>query len=316
MLAAQYPGYTTTYINLPMSPQAQAAIVPNSSTNVMAVSCYQTVGGQFIDVGINSEILTANTFTVPSDYLDRWKLDETSGTVASDSTSNGNNGTVHGATWNPRGKLGGCLNFNGFNNYVQVNREVSNDFSIAFWAQTTAAGATGSWRQGSGLVDGSVGSGANDFGVTLDGDQCAFGVGDPDTAIFSTTPIDDGQWHYCVATRTRSTGAMQLYMDGFLEATGAGGTNSLTSPAYLHFGSLQSDGGFFNGNLDDIRIYNRALGNLEISALYADAATLPSAPSNLTCVVASQQAALSWWSPHRLKLQWAARPPAVALTRS
>ncbi len=294
VLAAQDSGYTTSYITLGMSPQAQAAIIPNA-TNVIAVSCHQTTGGQFIDVGIEADIITANTLTVPEDYAGYWNLDETNGTVAADSSGNGNNGTVSGASWSPPGKVKGCLSFNGANDYVQVNRDVSNDFTIAMWVRTTAIGGIGTWRDGEGLVDGSVGPGQDDFGTALVGNQFAFGTGTPDMNLVSSTPINDGAWHYCVATRVQSTGAMRIYVDGNMQASGTGTTNSLTASAYLRFGGVQSGGGFLNGNLDEIKIYNRALGNLEITALYEDTASPLAAPSNLTCLAGNGQATLNWW---------------------
>lgn len=283
VLAAQASGYSTAYVNLPVSAQAQAAIIPNG-TNVLAVSCYQTTGGQFIDVGINSDVTIANTLTVPADYAGYWNLNETSGTVAADSSGNGNNGTVNGATWDPAGKVGGCLSFNGVNNYVQVNNDVSNDFSIAFWMQTTTSGGTGA-----GLVDGTVAGGTNSFGTELVSNKFSFG------SLLSSTAVNDGQWHYCVATRVQSTGATQIYVDGSLQAAGTGSTNTLSAAAHLRFGGIQDGGGFFNGKLDEIKIYNRALGNLEIAALYGDGASPPAAPTNLTCTAANTEVSLNWW---------------------
>jgi hypothetical protein len=294
VLAAQDSGYTTSYITLAMTAQAKAAIIPNG-TNILAVSCYQTRGGQFIDVGINAQIITANTLTVPSDYVGCWNLDETNGIIAADSSGNGNNGTVSGAAWNAQGNVNGCLSFNGVNNYVQVNRNVSNDFTIAFWVKTTAVGGVGAWRDGEGLVDGSAGAATTDFGTGLVGNQFAFGAGYPGTTLLSSTPVNDGAWHCCVGTRVQSSGALQLYVDGHLEASGAGTTNSLAPSPYLRFGSLQSGGGFFYGSLDEIKIYNRALGSLEIAALYDDAAGSPGAPANLTAIPANAQVTLNWW---------------------
>jgi hypothetical protein len=246
-------------------------------------------------LNVTTGLITANTFTVPEDYLDYWPLDETNGTIAANATGNGNDGTVAGATWSADGQSNGCLSFNGVNNYVQAYSDVANDFSIAFWAKTTVAAGAGTWRQGEGLVDGSVGEGANDFGTALVQNQIAFGTGNPDTTLFSTTPVNDGLWHYCVATRVQSTGAMELYVDGRLETSGAGTTNFLTAPIYLRFGGIQSGGGFLNGSLDAIKIYGRALGNLEIAALYEDGAAPSGAPSNLTCVAFNGQVTLSWW---------------------
>src|ERR1039458_10851262 len=82
----------------------------------------------------------------------------------------------------------------------------------------------------------------------------------------------DGLWHQCVATRVQSTGALGLYVDGNLQATGTANTNSLTASAKLRFGQIASGGGYFNGSLDEIQIFNRALGNNEITALYYNSA--------------------------------------------
>ena len=216
-------------------------------------------------------------------------MDETNGTVAADVSGNGDNGTVFGATWNPAGKVNGCLNFNGVNNYVQVGREVSNDFSVAFWVKTTATGSAG-------LVDGSVAPETGDFGTSMAGGSFSFRTGITGVTLYSTTVINDGAWHQCIATRTQATGLMQIYVDGELEASGTGTTNSLSAAANLDFGRVQSGAGYFDGSLDEIKIYGRALGGLEIAALYADSAATLGAPTNLTAATANGQVTLNWWS--------------------
>ena len=278
VLAGSASGYSTAYVSVPISPQGLAALIPNG-TNVLAVSCHQTTGGQFIDVGLSVQVLVANTFTIPTDAMGYWPLDATSGTVAVDATGNGNNGTVVGATWNPNGEVNGCLSFNGTNNYVQISNTISNDFSIVFWVKTTQSGGTGQWWQGDGLVDGDHAGVANDFGTALSGAKFAFGVGNPDTTIVSGSSVNDGAWHECVATRVQSTGALNLYVDGNLQATGTGNTKSLTASAFLRFGEILSGGGFFNGSLDEIKIYNRALGNNEVSALFYNGAVPSTVPA-------------------------------------
>ena len=244
VLAASASGYSTTYVPLAMTPQGQAAIVPNA-TNVLAVSCHQTTGGQFIDVGISGQTLLANTYTPPADYFGYWPLDASSGTIAVDASGNGNNGTVVGASWSSNGKINGCLNFDGADDYVQINNTFSNDFSIAFWVKTTQTSATGQWWQGKSLVDGFIGQNTNDFGTSLSGGNFAFGTGNPDTTIVSATPINDGTWHQCVATRVQSSGALNIFVDGIWQAAGTGGTNSLAAPAFLRFGSSPFGTNFF-----------------------------------------------------------------------
>lgn len=68
VLAASASGYSTAYVQLPMTSQGQAAIIPNV-TNVLAVSCYQSTGGQFIDVGINLSTLVVPP---PAIFVPNW----------------------------------------------------------------------------------------------------------------------------------------------------------------------------------------------------------------------------------------------------
>jgi hypothetical protein len=295
VLAGSASGYSTSYVLIPMNAAGQNALIANG-TNLIAVHCHQTSGGQNIDAGISREVLVMNSLVVPTDYIGYWKLDETNGTTASDSSGNGNSGTVVGAAWSSNGQVNGSLNFNGVGNYVQVTNPLADDISISFWVKTTQAGGAGQWYQGRGLVDGYVAASANDFGTSLLGNDFAFGTGNPDTTIVSTTPINDGAWHHCVATRAEATGTLKIYVDGILQATGTGGSNPLTAAASLQFGSRQTGVNFFNGNLDEIKFYNRALGSNEVTALYHDSAFPAPAPTNLTASAGNNRVMLSWTS--------------------
>ncbi|PWU10692.1 MAG: hypothetical protein C5B50_24915 [Verrucomicrobia bacterium] len=294
VLAGSASGYTTSYVLLDLTDAGRNAILANA-TNLIAVHCHQTTGGQNIDVGISEQVLIADTLTVPSDAIGYWNLNETNGTRAADSSGGGNNGSVSNALWNPSGQVQGCLSFNGSNTYARINRTISNDFSIAFWVNTTSTGGSGQWYQGKGLVDGEVSGPANDFGTALVGSKFALGIGNPDTTILSTTSINDGHWHYCVATREAASGAIKAYIDGLLEATGTAGTQALVAPAFLRFGSLQTGVNFFNGSLDEVKIFNRPLGHYEIAAAYDNSASPCAAPTNLTALASNGQVALAWY---------------------
>ncbi len=233
---------------------------------------------------------------VPMSFTGYWPLDATSGTVASDVSGSANNGTVNGATWNASGRVNGCLTFNGSSSYMQVTNTLVNDFSIACWVKTTQAPGSGQWYNGVGLVDGDASGGANDFGTAMVGGKFAFGVGNPDTTILSTTSINDGFWHHCVATRQQSSGTMRVYVDGLLQATGTGSRNSLNSSAHLLFGAIASGGGYFNGSLDEVKIFTRTLATNEVAALYNSSVTAPSAaPASLMATAGNGQVQLTWW---------------------
>src|SRR5512138_1360714 len=79
------------------------------------------------------------------------------------------------------------LKFDGVNDFVEISRPVSADFTIECWFRSTkTAGTDAHWYQGLGLVDGEVGGAANDFGLSFGNGKALFGTGSPDTTIRST----------------------------------------------------------------------------------------------------------------------------------
>ena len=165
------------------------------------------------------------------------------------------------------GVRGNAAAFNGVNNFISMSRPVQDDFTIAFWLKSTqTSGSDTDWWQGSGLVDGESPGVANDFGVSLGNGKVLFGVGNPDVTIKSE-PVADGAWHHVAAVREKFTGAMRLYVDGVLVSSGTGSVNSLTAPANLRVGSLQTNKNFFAGMLDEVLVYDRPLTANEIALL-------------------------------------------------
>lgn len=79
-------------------------------------------------------------------------------------------------------------------------------------------------------------------------------------------PLATGTWYHLVATYDGSE--MALYIDGSLKGTKAqsGSLNDFGNP--LIEGAFSPDGTFFGGRLDDVRLYDKALSNTEVSNLY------------------------------------------------
>ena len=102
--------------------------------------------------------------------------------------------------------------------------------------------------------------------------------------VYSTNPINDNQWHNVAMTRDAATGIVQLYVDGVLNGTGAFDIGTKASQFFL-IGALSNDSGTtltganaLNGQLDEVRIYNRVLTPTEI----AEIGQVPAAPTGLT----------------------------------
>src|SRR4030042_2476712 len=75
-----------------------------------------------------------------------WKLDETSGTIAADSSGYGNNGTIYGNPQWVMGNIGGALQFDGNGNYVDCGTstvlQVRDQITLACWIKAPAIAAS------------------------------------------------------------------------------------------------------------------------------------------------------------------------------
>ena len=210
--------------------------------------------------------------------LDNFSVTGTTPVLADNEAVN-NGSYLNGPTLGVAGALVGDTNtavaFDGVNEYGAVARQISDNFSIEFWFKSTQGIGTGTaWTSGAGLVDASIPAVGNDFGVSLrsDGKLLAGVGGASDTTLVSSAGgYDNGAWHHVVFTRTMSTGALVLYVDGVSKATGTGSKVSLTAAANINFARIQSGGNFFAGSMDEIAMYNVVLTSAIVNAHYSAA---------------------------------------------
>ena len=193
-----------------------------------------------------------------------YALDEASGTTIADSSGNAHDGVYHDSpSLGEPGQAGTAARFSSTADRGTIPRTIGNDFSIEFWMKTqqTGGGGEGSpWYHGQGLVDGEVGGVTDDFGTALLGNRVGFGVGNWDVTVHSTTPVNDDNWHHVVATRDKASGSITIYVDGELEDSDTGNTQSLGAPgANLTLARLHPGNNEFHGLLDEIKLYDTAL---------------------------------------------------------
>ena len=162
---------------------------------------------------------------------------------------------------------GGSLNLDGSNDYVNIPKPTLNSFTIEYWIKTTQASPSGTqWYQGNGIVDAEVGGSTSDFGTVLLNNKLAFGVGNPDITIQSTTSINTGNWIHVAATWDGTTGAMKLYINGVLEASTIGATGTRSAPPSIRIGAIQTGINYFNGTIDELRIWNSVRSQSDIQS--------------------------------------------------
>lgn len=228
---------------------------------------------------IPSRSLTAQVISsdITTGLVGYWNFDEGSGTTAADSSGNNNTGTlVNGPTW-VAGKIGsGALSFDGASGYLNVANSTGltlDEFTVSAWVKTsnlatayiiskdtsTCISYRNFWKFGLG------------YNTYL---RSAVTMGNGSVANFQWTTdnsannVGDGQWHLVTAVFTPGV-SVKMYKDGNLIDTD---TTTITGPFGVSTNPVKiglcGNSGYFNGSLDDIRVYNRALTDQEITDLY------------------------------------------------
>lgn len=188
--------------------------------------------------------------------------------------------------------------------FLWFYRPVSDDFTFIFVYQSSQGVGTGTdFWSGAGLVNGEVGGTVGDFGTSLNANgQLLAGTGSPDSTARSGTGFNDGRPHVVTFKRTRSTGAIVLYVDGTVVGTATGGTQSLTAPNQLVLGAQQTLNNFLNGDIAEVQIYSSALPDADrlaqeraLKCKYGlTGGATPLAPTGLAGVAGNRQISLTW----------------------
>jgi len=181
-----------------------------------------------------------------------WKLDEGEGEAASDSSGNNNNGAVIGSAWTGSGKIDGALELDGSNDHVNVTMELGSTLTISAWAKSTVSSPSDMlW-----CID-SDNRGPDLFFAS--GKIC-LNTWDSANNPFCDIPSDLSEWH--IYTTVIQDGNTKLYIDGALA-----GSATYKDPAGTVFHISSAAGYDWEGVIDDVRIYNRALTEEEVVRL-------------------------------------------------
>jgi N-acetylneuraminic acid mutarotase len=207
----------------------------------------------------------------PPELVAYWKLDETEGDIAENSTSD-NHGILSGdPTWLPdSGKIAGTLEFDGIDDYITADfvlNPVLGPFGVFAWIKGGAPGQV-IIAQTDGIGTGSVWLGADASDGKLMTGLAPVQVGRyVPPPLISESIITDDQWHHVGFVWD---GAYRsLYVDGTEVAKDTAVQNPLKyadGGMYIGAGKNLEAGTFFSGLIDDVRVYNKALSADEIAA--------------------------------------------------
>lgn len=198
-----------------------------------------------------------------------WKLDETGGAAVADSSSGGlNAGTANGGFSFVPGKLNNGIDLNGTTGFIQCDTTFfdpsASAFSIAAWVKADTVGANGSERVIAHQLDG-TGTGRtllSSSGATPTKLSTAIGG---TTLSGGTTLVVDTWYHVCVTVS--ALGARNLYLNGSLDGGPSTDLPEAANGAFL-VGKHKAGTSFWNGIIDDVRVYSRELSASDVSDLY------------------------------------------------
>ncbi|MBI4034178.1 MAG: prepilin-type N-terminal cleavage/methylation domain-containing protein [Candidatus Brennerbacteria bacterium] len=225
-------------------------------------------------------LLSRGTITTRLDkgLVGYWHFDEATSTKAYDASGLANTGTLtNGPIWAtaPNCKAGNCLSFDGTDDYVSVaHNSVFNlpkEITLSAWIKLDSVTSEVA-REIIIKGDSSVHPIPFDLRVRTDGsvefDQSQ--GGSFQTQIIGTTVLSAGQWYHIVATNDNSNA--KVYINGVLEGTDSSpATDVTTDGEAIGIGARgENVANYFDGHIDEVRIYNRALSATEISNLYND----------------------------------------------
>ncbi|MFC1497100.1 LamG-like jellyroll fold domain-containing protein [Verrucomicrobiota bacterium] len=214
-----------------------------------------------------------------------YTFDSDEGEIVTDQSGNGNIGIVTGATWTASGKIGGAMSFDGTNDFIKASDAdvlsftdgAGNDkpFTVSVWAYFDEANnGPLLFKKESGLREWSF----NSAGPGGPAETLQFGVFHTDESanvMRSTAPIGayEGQWVHLVGTYdgSEATNGMNVYINGVLQDSATNietgsytGMSNTTATLFLGWNLV---GGYLDGKLDDVRVYNRALSSFEVMRL-------------------------------------------------
>jgi hypothetical protein len=202
----------------------------------------------------------------PQGMVDYWKFDEGSGTTAIDSIGS-NNGIINGGTWTTDSIAGGSA-ISLVNNNVDFGNSDSlkylNVMTIEAWVKLNSCGPETA-------VISRKSRGDRPGGWAFQIDRCNPEVWAWDTGWEHTASgggISTGEWHHVAWVHDSSTST--LYVDGVQSGDSAELGTILPNDFTMYTGAILSEPGgpYFNGNIDEVAVYNLALSATEIQTHY------------------------------------------------
>jgi len=230
--------------------------------------------GAAVNLGAPKDASAGLPSSLSEGLVGYWKMDESS-SPAVDSSGNGNNGTWIGTADDDSGKFGNAISLDGNSGYIEIGstapvNESAGTYSVWIYPETVGERRHIIYAGENGDGWGSH----NELHLSLENNNTV-GLyhynGSGYNIQLSTSLATINQWYYLTATWDGNTSTANLYINGELKATDSSVT-AVSKTGWLNkirIGvSNNPNGRYFDGKIDEVRIYNRALSPAEVRALY------------------------------------------------
>ena len=179
--------------------------------------------------------------------------------LVNDVSGNGNNGTLQGgASWTTSGKYGNAISFNGTSAYVNVpsssSLQLRSGMTLEAWVNPSRL--TGIWRD-------VIYKGNDNYYLEADSTSAKPATGGTfSSPIFGTGALTTNTWTHLASTYDGAT--LRLYVNSAQVSSQLPSGPMATSTNPLQIGGDGIYGQYFQGTIDEVRVYNRALSASEI----------------------------------------------------
>ena len=241
-----------------------------------------------------------------------YEFDDGSGTTASDSSGNGYDAFVDfwDGSWDSSGKYGGCIDFDW--TWVRGNADslntVTDEVTFSMWANIDVSALDGSRNNSNTVIHVGKADSSNDFVKAQVGRQwlsvdpeaarvATFICGDSErlTTTGEFLPVTDPNlsgWHHYAFTKNSADETQKIYVDGELMGSNTDASRPISELAsaaqYLNIGCIFYDASgtskYFDGKIDDVRVYDYELSQAEIVYLADKASITVPLPSAIEAI--------------------------------
>lgn len=250
---------------------------------------YRQFDEVWVDIWLRQQNLTLKQLNKGLVAYFKNDLEDIEGSTLKDRSGLGNNGTIFGATV-ADGKINEALSFDGVDDYIKINdfssADPQNAITISLWCKIISASPSVDFllnrrSTNTGLINNGYKcfdirySNANTFLVQIAlWDKINSGTL---YSMYQQGTIPYNEWHNVILRWSNLTNRLELFIDGILNNSIATAYPYIyydhddpvgTDDNSLYVATFDSLSNFLNGSIDEARVYNRALTDKEIKALY------------------------------------------------